>query len=197
MMTLSRSSRKDFTMRRACLLALATLTIAACQTGTTVMPTASSQPPVDVLPAFANTIWPAIAGYNLHKSQGGPESKQFHDVMDPSIKNGGADTIDAYSALREAAQNLGHKGYDRTTNTHHYNDGITAAHTDIQSASDNTATLNVCYTYTHYWYVNTADAQHAPGASEATVELVNIDNMWHLHAITNDHVVPSCSAGSD
>ncbi|GAB7070404.1 hypothetical protein H7J06_24525 [Mycobacterium hodleri] len=66
------------------------------------------------------------------------------------------------------------------------------ANADVQSEHDNTATVNVCYTYDHSWYVDIADTHHAPGASEATVALVNVDNTWYLRAVTDDHVVPAC-----
>ncbi len=199
-MTLGRRP-KDFTMRRAVLLALTTVAIAACQTGTTTgMPTASSQPPPeDLLPAFTNTIWPAIVDYNKHRSQGGPESERFHDIMDPDLKgdNAGIDGVRAYSALRDAAQNLGQTDYDNTAKVQHSSSDITAAHSEVSSFTSNTAAVNVCYTYTHSWYRDVKDKQQAPAASEATVELVNVDNTWYLRAITDDHVVPSCTSGRE
>jgi hypothetical protein len=71
--------------------------------------------------------------------------------------------------------------------------GVTSADTRSEAAADLEL---VCYTYNHVWYVNVENTQHAPGASEATVELVDVNNTWYLRGITNDHVVPSCGASN-
>lgn len=115
--------------------------------------------------------------------------------MDPSFQS--ANAGNAFDALRDAVQKLGQQGqYDSATQTSHANDGLAVAHADVQAVHDNTATLSVCYTYDHSWYVNIQNTQHAPGASEATVQLVNANNSWYLHSIANDHVVPSCGAAN-
>lgn len=69
---------------------------------------------------------------------------------------------------------------------------MTVARVDVQSVHNDTATLSVCYIYTHSWYESIAEIQRAPGSSEATVGLVRVDNTWYLHGITGDHLVPGC-----
>ncbi|WP_105294549.1 hypothetical protein [Mycolicibacter virginiensis] len=142
---------------------------------------------------LTNDIWPAVSLYNLQPSQSSPGAVQFSAVIDPHLRSGDAGA--AYTELRSVARQLGRQGeYDPQTRTTHGNDGMTVAHVDVQSVHNDVATLNVCYTYTHSWYENIADTQRGPGASEATVGLVNVDNTWYLHSITDDHVVPGCGA---
>ncbi|ULP48035.1 hypothetical protein [Mycolicibacter virginiensis] len=137
---------------------------------------------------FTTVIWPAIAAYNENRNQGAPPSQQYHAVVDPTDSS-----ATAYGPLRDAVWGLGRAGeYESATQTTHGNDGLTLGHVDVQSVQGDTATLNVCYTYTHWWYVNIADTQRATAASEATVGLVNVDHTWYLHSITDDHVVPGC-----
>ena len=140
-----------------------------------------------IIARFNDDIWPAMAAYNENHSQGGKASQVFTTIMAPG-ENG-----DQYLRLREAAQALGRNAeYDQSTQTTHYNDGLSLAHAEVKAARANTAALSVCYTYTHSWYVNIADTQHAPGASEVSVGLVNVDNTWYLHSMTDDHVVRGC-----
>jgi len=159
---------------------------------------AKAGPTVDnqqIVNRLTNDIWPAVSAYNLQPTQVSSGAKQFQAIMDPGLRS--ADAGAAYDALREAAKKLGRQAeYDPQTKTTHSNDGLTIAHADVQSVQNDTATLNVCYTYTHSWYVNISDTQHAPGASEATVELVDVNDTWYLHGITDDHVVPGCGASS-
>ncbi|ULP45912.1 hypothetical protein [Mycolicibacter virginiensis] len=146
-----------------------------------------------IINRLTNDIWPAVSLYNLQPSQSSPGAEQFRAVIDPNLRSG--DTGAAYTDLRSAARQLGRQGeYDPQARTTHGNDGMTVAHAQVQSAHDHAAVLNVCYTYTHWWYENIADTQRAPGASEATLGLVNVDNTWYLHSISDDHVVPGCGA---
>jgi hypothetical protein len=85
---------------------------------------------------------------------------------------------------------------DHMVDRRHSNDGLTLGTVDVQSVKDSAAALNVCYAYNHSWYVNADNINHAPGASEANVQLVNVNNNWYLHGITDDHVVPSCGASN-
>ncbi|MUL75720.1 hypothetical protein [Mycolicibacterium sp. CBMA 226] len=158
---------------------------------------AKAEPTVDnqqqIVSRLTNDIWPAVSAYNLQPTQASPGAKQFRAILDPSLQS--ATAGDAYNALRDAAQKLGQQGqYDPATQTTHSNDGLAVAHADVQSVQDDAATLNVCYTYDHSWYVNIQNTQHAPGSSEATVQLVKANNTWYLHSIANDHVVPNCGA---
>ena len=142
-----------------------------------------------IIDRYTHDIWPAVSAYNADHSQAGPAAKQFFAVVEPNLVG------DQFNALRNAAQGLGRQGeIDAKDQTHHSNDGLTLGPVDVQSSNDATATLNVCYTYNHTWYTNADNISHAPGASEATVQLVNANNTWYLHGITNDHVVPSCGA---
>lgn len=136
---------------------------------------------------YTNVIWPATSAYNAEHNQGSPVSNRFISLFDPQLNDL------QFNALRDAAQKLGRMGeYDKQTQTSHFNDGLHLGNVHVATARDNLATLNVCYTYDHSWYVNVENTQHAPGASEATVQLVDVNNTWYLRSITNDHVVPTC-----
>lgn len=180
-------------MRLALALAIPFVAVLACSSPSEP---AKADPRVNeqqIINRLINDIWPAVSLYNLQPSQSSPGAEQFNGVIDPNLRSGEASA--AYTALRGEARLLGQQGeYDPQDGTTHGNDGMTVAHAEVQSVHNDTASLNVCYTYTHWWYENIADTQRAPGASEATVGLVNIDNTWYLHSITNDHVVPGCGA---
>ena len=103
-----------------------------------------------IIARLTNDIWPAVSAYNLQPTQASPGAKQFHAIIDPNLQSASAG--DAYDALRSAVQKLGQQDeYDPQDQTTHSNDGMAIAHADVQSVQDNTATLNVCYTYTHSW----------------------------------------------
>lgn len=158
-------------------------------------PTGNQQQIID---RFTDEIWPAVEGYRA-PAQGSPQNRRWSSVIDPKLRSasGTVDDLNAYTALRGAGRELGQAGYDRNTQTTHYPDGgLILANVEVHSVNDNVAELDICYTYTHAWYVNVADTQRAPAASEATVGLVNVDNTWYLHSITNDHVVPNCGSAN-
>lgn len=170
------------------LLAVVSLSAAA-----TAEPTHDQQ---QIITRLTTDIWPAVSAYNLQPTQASIGAKQFHAVVDPALQS--ADAGDAFDALRSAVQKLGQQAqYDPATQTTNSNDGLTVAHADVESVQGNTATVNVCYTYTRSWYVNIASTQHAPDASEATAQLINTNGTWYLHGITNDHVVPGCGAANN
>jgi hypothetical protein len=167
-------------MRLTLALAIPFATVLACSTSTNesakAVPTVNDQ---QIINRLTHDIWPAVSLYNGDPAQ--RSLGQLSAITDPTV------------SLADAVQKLGQQGqYDPQTKTIHYNDGLTVAHAEVQEVQGNTATLDVCYTYTHYWYVNVEDTQHAPGASDATVQLVDVNNTWYLHSITNDHVVPNC-----
>jgi hypothetical protein len=177
-------------MKYAAPLGMLLATVVACSTSTNepakATPTLNNQ---QIINRLTRDIWPAVSLYNSQPTQGSEGAQKFHAIVAPDT--GGAD------GLRDAVQSLGQqRQYDAQTQTTHSNDGLTVAHADVQASQGNTATLDVCYTYTHFWYVNVQDMQHAPGASQATVQLVNVNNIWYLNDITNDHVVPSCPASN-
>jgi hypothetical protein len=155
---------------------------------------AKAEPTVNhqqILDRYTHDIWPATSAYNANNAQAGNAAHQFFAAFDPNL------TTDQFNSLRDTAQGLGRQGeYDAQDQTTHYNGGLYLGHVNVQAADNGAATLNVCYTYDHSWYVDVADTQHAPGASEATVALINVNNTWYLHAITDDHVVPSCDAAT-
>lgn len=166
-------------MRLPLALAIPFATVLACTStheSAKAVPTVSDQ---QIINRLAHDIWPAVSLYNGDPAQRSLE--QLSAITDPT------------GSVADAVQKLGQQGqYDQQTKTIHYNDGLTLAHAEVQAVQGDTATLDVCYTYNHYWYVNVEDTQHAPGASQATVQLVNVNNTWYLHGITNDHAVPSC-----
>lgn len=173
-------------MKHAAPLAVLLATVVACSTSTNepakATPTVNNQ---QIINRLTHDIWPAVSAYNGQPTQGSAGAQQFHAIVDPNT--GGAGN------LRDVVQKLGQQGqYDPQTRTTHMNDGLTVAHAEVQATQGDTATLDVCYTYTHSWYVNIENTQHGPGASQATVQLVNVNNTWYLNDITDDHVVPSC-----
>ncbi len=138
---------------------------------------------------YTHDIWPATSAYNADHSQAGPAAKRFFGVVEPNLAG------DQFNALRSAAQGLGRQGeIDAKDQTHHSNDGLTLGTVDVQSANDAVATLRVCYTYNDIWYVNADNINHTPGASAATVQLVNVNSTWYLHGIANDRIIPGCGA---
>ena len=160
--------------------------------------TAKAEPPVNtqqILARYTQEIWPAISAYNADHSQGGPAYTALGAVIDPAVTDpAGPNDL---GPLLAAARSLGQQGtYDPTTKTSHSNDGLHLADVAVGAVSGTSATLQVCYTYTHFWYVNVANTEQAPAASAATVELASRDNTWYLHAITGDHVVPGCGPQS-
>ncbi|WP_157929675.1 hypothetical protein [Mycobacteroides abscessus] len=157
---------------------------------------AKADPPVNhqqITDRYTKEIWPAIADYNDNHSQGSAPYKKFGSIMDPSLL--GPDSTGGMLPLMEAAQRLGQQGvYDQQTQTSNYNDGLHLGNVDAVAINGNTATLNVCYTYTHFWYVNSDNTQSRAAVSEATMQLVSVNNAWYLHAITDDHFVSGCTA---
>lgn len=151
---------------------------------------AKAEPPVNqqqIIDRYTHDIWPAISAYNADHSQGGPAAKQFFALVEPNL------ATESWGQLRTAAQGLGRQGeYDAQDHTTHSNDGLTLGTVDVQSADHSTATLSVCYTYNHSWYVDADHINRAPGASDATFQLVNVNNTWFLRGISNDHVVAGC-----
>lgn len=180
-------------MKLALALAIPLVSVLACSSPgepAKAEPTVNNQ---QIITRLTTDIWPAVSAYNLQPTQASAGAKQFHAIIDPALQS--ADAGDAYDALRDAVQKLGQQGqYDPATQTTHSNEGLTVAHADVQSVQGNSATVDVCYTYTHSWYVNIANTQHAPGSSETTAQLVEVNGTWYLHAITNDHVVAGCAA---
>jgi hypothetical protein len=154
---------------------------------------AKAEPTVNqqIIDRYTHDIWPVMSAYNADHAQAGNAAKQFFAVVDPNLVG------DQFGTLRSAAQSMGRQGeYDAQDQTTHYNDGLTLGTVNVQSVNDGAAALNVCYTYTHFWYVNADNTNHAPAASQITVQLANLNNNWYLHGITNDHVVPSCGASN-
>lgn len=182
-------------MRLALALTIPFVAVLACSSPgepAKAEPTVNDQ---QIINRLTNDIWPAVSAYNLQPTQVSLGAEQFRAIVDPNLRS--TDGRDAYNTLRDGVQKLGQQGeYDAQTQTNHSNDGMTVAHADVQLAQGNSATLSVCYTYTHSWFVYIQDTQHAPGASEATVELVNVNDTWYLHSITKDHVVSSCAAAN-
>jgi hypothetical protein len=176
-------------MKLALALAIPLATVLACSTSTNesakAAPTVNDQ---QIINRLTHDIWPAVSKFNGQPTQESAGAEQFHAIVDPNMRATGS-----YMELRESIKGLGQQGqYDPQTQTTHSNDGLTVARADVQSVQGDAATLDVCYTYTHNWYIDIRNTQHAPGASDATVQLVNVDNTWYLRSITNDHVVPGC-----
>lgn len=190
--------------RLCALVAVAALLAAGCQP-----PSRTSEPtPVatttvadtqGVIPRFTNDIWPAINAYNSDVSQGSPGYQQWTGIIAEL-------DADQYGQLRGATQKLGTvREADQTHSSIHQNgEGLFLADTSLAALDSAKATLQICYTYTASTRRTINDPRiETPAASEATVELrkkydpelrKKVD--WYLSAITDDHVVPGCSASS-
>jgi hypothetical protein len=159
-------------------------------------PAALSTPPVNprvILDRFTRDIWPAVAAFNadpepIHKPYAALATLMADNSIGPSIR------------LYNEAGDLGYPPEnDRGgAETMAGNDGLHLHAVDVQKIQGDTADLNVCYTYTHYWSVRRngtlGDSQHAPGTSAATFGLYSRGGTWTLHSIINDHVVANCSS---
>lgn len=178
-------------MKLALALTIPFVTVLACSSPggpAKAGPTVDTQ---QIVNRLTNDIWPAVSAYNGQPTQSSAGAQQFNAIMDPALQSG--DAGEGYGALRDAAKALGRQGqHDPQTQTTHYNNGLAVAHAEVQTVQGQSAILNVCYTYTHFWYVNVENTQHAPGASDATVQLVNVNDTWYLRGISNDHVVDGC-----
>jgi hypothetical protein len=180
-------------MRITLALAVPLMTVVACSSPSSpAKATPPLTPPLQpVADRFSNDIWPPVSAYNADHNQGGKASAAFTAILAVDMPS------DQYGAVRDAAQALGRNtDYDKATQTTHYNDGLHLGTVNVKSAQDGTAELDVCYTYTHYWYVDINNTQHAPGASEATFTLAEKNGPWMLSGISDDHVVPGCAAVS-
>lgn len=136
-------------------------------------------------------IWPAVNAYNGAPTQNSPGTTALLAVIDPALRADGAGA--AYGALRSAAAALGRQGdYDPATRLSYGNDGMIAARTEVTAADDSAATATVCYTYTQWSYVNFADRTFSPAAGQVTLDLVSVNGIWYLHAITGDRAVAGC-----
>lgn len=168
-------------------MAIPLFTLLACSTPG--HPAKADPPAADqqIAARVTDAIWPAISAYNGAPTQASAGSTALLAVMDLALAG------DAFTALRSAAAKLGRQGeYDPATRLTHSNDGMALARTDVTAAGGVTATVNVCYTYTDWSYVTIKDRQQSPGASQATLDLVRVNDAWYLHAISGDHVVPGC-----
>jgi hypothetical protein len=154
---------------------------------------AKAEPTVNqqIIDRYTHDIWPAMKAYNADHAQAGNAAKQFFALVDPNLVG------DQFAAVRSAAQGMGRQGeYDARDQTSHYNDGLTLGTVDVQSVTGGAATLNVCYTYNHFWYVTADNTQRAPAASLITVQLSNVNNNWYVHGLADDHTVRSCGASN-
>ena len=173
---------------------IAAVVPAALVLGCSAIPAPSNADPValqQITGGFTGTIWPAITAYHNSQTQTSPGSVALGQVTDPQLR--GQD----WAALRTAAGALGRNGeYDSATQTSHQSMGLQLGGVTVNAAAGGTASLDVCYTYTHFWDQQVNNTQQAPGASQALVGLTNADGTWTLHNITDDHVVPGCPANT-
>lgn len=142
-----------------------------------------------VIPRFTNDIWPAIVACNGACDQGGARHAKFMKIVVPELDAG------HYGQLRDAVHELGTVQEAGESRGRIYRDDDLHLSDTAQTAlNPPSALLHVCYTYTADTRRTLKDPPNLkPFASEATVELRKTDN-WYLYSITNDHVVPGCSA---
>lgn len=150
-----------------------------------------STPDTDgVVARFTKDIWPAVEGYRA-PGQGSPNYRRYVAIVDPQLDG------TARNALFEDVRSLGTVGRNKETDeVESYPTGpLNLAVTSATALNAPTATLVICYTYTSVTQRTINDPQiQASAASEATFELAQDKNVWYLHAITNDHVVPDCQS---
>jgi hypothetical protein len=141
-----------------------------------------------VLQRFTTDIWPAVEGYNAHPSQGGPEYARYLTVIDKNLGTA------QWDALRTGVHHLGVvRDADETQGgSERDGSGLRLADTKVTVLNPPTVALQVCYTFTALSYQGDQPV-HTPTTSAVHFELHKADN-WYLTAITNDHVVPNCSA---
>lgn len=150
-----------------------------------------STPDTDgVVTRFTKDIWPAVEGYRA-PGQGSPSYRRYVTIVDPQLEG------TAWNALFEDVRSLGTVGRNKETDeAESYPTGpLNLAATSATALDASTATLVICYTYTSVTQRTVNDPQvQAPAASEATFELAQVNNVWYLHSVTNDHVVPDCQS---
>lgn len=175
-------------MKRTIAAALLALAVAGCtpaQPAPTTVATTKDAPrdAAGITARFTNDIWPAIAQYGPYQAA----ANKLRPVVDPAV-------LDHESQLTDSIQALGGAGYDAATQTTSAADELRLVSTDVTAVDGAKATLTACYSYTFSSYVNIADKKNEPRSSEATVELASVNNVWYLHSIANDHVVPNCAS---
>lgn len=150
-----------------------------------------STPDTDgVVTRLTKDIWPAVEGYRA-PGQGSPSYRRYVAIVDPQLDGA------ARNALFEDVRSLGTVGRNKETDeVESYPTGpLNLAATSATALNASTATLVICYTYTSVTQRTVNDPQvQAPAASEATFELAQVNNVWYLHSVTNDHVVPDCQS---
>lgn len=174
-------------MRKVLTSAAVMLAVAGCSPGQpTFTPVATTHDvPRDtsgIAARFTNDIWPAIKEYSHYQYA----TNKLRAIVDPAVLDD--------DKIADSAEALGGSGYDNAIKVMHYADDRRLISTNVTAINGGTATVIACYSYTYIVDVGATDKKEEPRSSEATMELVNIDNLWYLHAITDDHVVPDCPA---
>ena len=145
-----------------------------------------------IISRLTDDIWPAVTAYNLSPTQVSPGAIAFRGIVDPGLRS--PNEVQAYDELRDAVQKLGRQGeYDPDTQTTHSNDGMEIRRADVASVQGGATVVSLCYTYIDSSYGDIHNPQKSPGASEASVELVAVNGVWYLHAITDDRTVSGCA----
>jgi hypothetical protein len=134
-----------------------------------------------VLQRFTADIWPAVAGYNAHPSQGGPAYDQYLTVIDKDLNTA------QWNALRTALHHLGvvHEPGETQGGSQRDSSGLRLADTWVTALDPPTTTLQVCYAFTAVTYRGDQPVR-TPTASKANFELHKTD-AWYLDAITGNH----------
>lgn len=174
-------------MTKVMTAAMVALAVAGCSPAqpTTVAATQDGSPdPNAIVVRFTSDIWPGITQYGPYQAA----DNKFRSIVDPALTS--------ESQLTDSVQALGGAGYDDATQVRRDADDLRLGTATVTAVDGDKASLLACYSYTYAEYVNIADKKNLPRFSEATMQLANTNNVWYLHSITNDHVVPGCSASS-
>lgn len=174
-------------MRTIFAIAFALLALAGCtrdyQTESRPIVTTADVPQNPAIIArFTNEIWPVMNQYSPDQAGMTRLSRVVDPNLPPDALNGsiGAALIDML------------RGSDND-----YRSGPKVSNVSIDAMDSNKAKLNVCYAYGHTRYQSANDLNLnnlTPESSEANIELARVNNVWYLHSITNDHVVPGCTS---
>ncbi|SLD20816.1 Uncharacterised protein [Mycobacteroides abscessus subsp. massiliense] len=179
-------------MRAVALIVFACLILAGCshiqETETRPIVTTADVPQNPAIIArFTNEIWPVMNQYSPDQAGMTRLTRIVDPNLPPDALNGDIGTA-LINMLRGS-------GYDAKNEFAHHRSDPKIANVDITAIGSGTATLKLCYKYIHVWY-RYADDPHneAPESSEANIELAQVNNVWYLHSVTNDHVVPDCQS---
>lgn len=135
-----------------------------------------------IIARFTDEIWPVMNQYSPDQAGMTRLSRIVDPNLPPEALNG-----DIGAALINML-----RGSDND-----YRSGPKIVNVSIDAMASGVAKMNVCYAYGHTRYQSANDLNLnnlTPESSEVNIALAQVNNVWYLHSITNDHVVPDCQS---